>query len=108
MAGLPAILGVPSVNELLPLVDALALGMMGAGACVGGSAIVWIGVDLLRYSSLARSWVGVAIGAGLLLLPSPWLLTFPWHLVGAAICWLVWALYLARMPRLPSAYSEMG
>jgi hypothetical protein len=108
MAALPVVLPLQSVNELLPVVDALALGLLGAGALMGGIVTSWVAVDLIRYSPLNRVWVAMAVAAGGLAMPSPFLLPFPWHLVAAALCWLIWVAYLSRMRRLPSAYPEMG
>jgi hypothetical protein len=107
MAALPAVLPLQSVNELLPLVDSLALGLLGAGALMGGVVVSWNAIDLMRHSPLRRGWVAVAVAAGVLMAPSPFLFPFPWHVVGAAACWLFWTLYLASMHRLPSAYPEM-
>jgi hypothetical protein len=108
MAALPAVLPMQSVNELLPLVDSLALGLLGAGALMGGIVTSWIAIDLMRYSPLQRGWIAAAVAAGVLALPSPFLLPFSWHLIAAALCWLIWVLWLGRMRRLPSAYPEMG
>lgn len=107
MAAAPAALGLPLVNELLPVVDAFALGWLGAGAFMGGIVTLWIGIDLWRFSPLARGALGVALAAGALILPSPFVLPFPWHLLAAALCWLVWTLYLGMRRRLPNAYPEL-
>ncbi len=107
MAALPTILPMRSVNELLPLVDSLALGLLGAGALMGGVVMCWVAADLIQQSPLHRGWLLLLGAAGVLAVPSPFLLPFPWHLLAAAICWLVWALHLAWMRRLPSAYPEL-
>lgn len=108
MAVLPAVLPLQSVNEWLPVVDNLALGLLGAGALMGGVVTIWVAVDLMRTSPLQRGWTALAAAAGALAAPSPFLLPFPWHLVAAAVCWALWVFYLARLRRLPSAYPEMG
>lgn len=108
MAVLPAILPMRSVNELLPLVDSLALGLLGAGALMGGGVMCWVAVDLMRHSPLRRGWLALLLAAGALALPSPFVLPFPWHLLAALGCWLVWALHLAWMRSLPTAYPELG
>lgn len=107
MTALPATLRLPSVNELLTLVDGLALGLLSAGALMAGLATGWVAIDLMRFSPLRRIWVAVAALAGALMIPSPFLLPFPWHLLAAAVCWLVWALYLSGLRRLPSAFPEL-
>ncbi|MBE2237967.1 MAG: hypothetical protein IAE81_09275 [Caldilineaceae bacterium] len=80
--------------------------MLQSGLLVIGATLSIDGVTVWM-AGLSASLALPAIGAGLLLLPSPWLLTFPWHLVAAAVCWLTWALSLARRSRLPSASPEM-
>lgn len=107
MATLPTILPMRSVTELLPLVDSLALGLLGAGALMGGGVMIWVAVDLMRQSPLPRGWLALLLTAGALTLPSPFLLPFPWHLLAAAGCWLIWMLRLAWMQRLPSTYPEL-
>ena len=59
---LPSILPLQSVNELLPLVDGLALGLLGAGAFIGGIVTTWIGVDLMRLSPIAATWCALCVG----------------------------------------------
>lgn len=108
MAALPPILPLQSVNQLLPLVDALALGLLGAGAFMGGAVTTWIAIDLLRLSPIKPAWCGLCAAAGALLIPTPALLPFPWHLLAAALFWLAWCLYLGLRRRLPSAYPEMS
>ncbi len=108
MAALPPILPLQSVNELLPLVDGLALGLLGAGAFMSGLVTVWIGIDLMRFSPLGAGWSALCLAAGALSVPTPFLLPLPWHLVAAAVCWLAWCLYLGLRRRLPSAYPEMS
>lgn len=107
MAALPTILPMRSVNELLPLVDSLALGLLGAGTFMGGVVMCWVAADLMRQSPLHRGWLVLLGVAGMLAAPSPFLLPVAWHLLAAAVCWLLWALYLAWMRRLPSAYPEI-
>jgi len=107
MAALPAALRLPSVNELLMLVDGLALGLLGAGALMTGLATGWVAIDLMRFSPLRRIWVAAVALTGVLMIPSPFLLPFPWHLLAAAVCWLAWTLYLSGLRRLPSAFPEL-
>jgi hypothetical protein len=107
MAALPAALRLPSVNELLMLVDGLALGLLGAGALMTGLATGWVAIDLMRFSPLRRIWVAAVALTGVLMIPSPFLLPFPWHLLAAAVCWLAWTLYLSGLRRLPSTFPEL-
>ncbi|MCS6828872.1 MAG: hypothetical protein NZ553_19835 [Caldilinea sp.] len=106
MAALPAALRLPSVNELLTLVDGLALGLLGVAALLGGVATSWVALDLMRSSPLQKRWVTIAVLAGALMVPSPFLLPFPWHLLAAAICWLVWTLYLGARRCVSAADPE--
>jgi hypothetical protein len=106
MAAPPTILPMRSVNELLPLVDSLALGLFGVSALISGVVMIWVAVDLMRDSPLRRGWLGLLLIAGALLAPSPFLLPYPWHLLAAAGCWLGWALHLAWMRRLPDTPLE--
>ncbi len=107
MAALPPVLPLQNVNDLLPLVDGFALGLLGAGAFMGGVVTTWIGVDLLRLSPIKPVWCALCAAAGVLIIPTPVLLPFPWHLLAAALCWLAWSLFLGLRRRLPSAYPEM-
>ncbi len=91
---------------LTPLVDALALGLIGGGAFMGGLVTLWIGLDLYRQGLLAQRWLALCLLAGLCALPTPFLLPFPYWLIVAALCWWGWALYLAFQSRLPSLYAE--
>jgi hypothetical protein len=103
MTALPATLRLPSVNELLTLVDGLALGLLGVGALLGGVATSWAALALMRFSPLQKRWVTMAALAGALMAPSPFLLPFPWHLLAAAICWWAWTLYLGAPRRRSDA-----
>lgn len=106
MAVLPPAMAQTSATTLAPLVDALALGLIGGGAFMAGIVTVWIGLDLYRQGVLARGWLTLCLGAGLCALPTPFVLPFPYLLAVAALCWWGWALYLAFQPRLPSLYAE--
>ncbi len=106
MAALPAALRLPSVNELLMLVDEFALGLLGVGALLGGITTSWVALELMRFSPLQKRWMTMAALAGALMAPSPFLLPFPWHLLAAAICWLVWTLYLSALPCALGADAE--
>lgn len=103
MTALPAVLPLRSVNELLPLVDGLALGLLGTGASMGGIVTIWIGVDLIRYSPIRAAQCALCVAAGAVIIPSPFLLPFPWHLLAAAFCWLTWCIFLGLRRRLPGA-----
>lgn len=91
---------------LTPLVDALALGLLGAGLMMGGAVTTWLVVDLMRRSVLPRAWLAPLALAGLCLLPSPFLLPNPYLLLAAALCWLIGCGWLATRPRLPSPFVE--
>jgi hypothetical protein len=106
MAVLPPAMRQESATMLTPLVDALALGLIGGGAFMGGIVTLWIGLDLYRQGLLAQRWLALCLLAGLCALPTPFLLPFPYLLIVAALCWWGWALYLAFQSRLPSLYAE--
>lgn len=95
LAMLPAAMMQPTATTLVPLVDALALGLIGGGALIGGAVTAWIGVDLYRRKALSRPWLWLCIGAGLCALPTPLLLPFPYWLLLAALAWWGWSIYLA-------------
>ena len=74
-----------TATTLAPLVDALALGLIGGSALIGGAVTAWIGWDLYAHKALSRTWL--CIGAGLCALPTPLLLPFPYLLLLAALAW---------------------
>lgn len=106
MAVLPPAMRQENATLLAPLVDALALGLIGGGAFMGGIVTFWISLDLYRQGVLATRWLALCLLAGLGALPTPFLLPFPYLLAVAALCWWGWALYLAFQSRLPSLYAE--
>lgn len=106
MAVLPPAMQQTTATTLAPLVDALALGLIGGGAFMGGAVTAWIGVDLYRQRVLAHRWLWLCVLAGLCALPTPFLLPLPYLLLAAALCWWCWSLYLALQPRLPSPFAE--
>lgn len=106
LALLPPVMRQESATMLAPLVDALALGLIGGGAFMGGIVTVWIGLDLYQQGVLARGWLMLCALAGLCAVPTPFLLPFGYLLAVAALAWWGWALYLAFRPRLPSPYAE--
>lgn len=91
---------------LTPLLDALALGLLGAGLMMAGAVTTWLVVDLMRLSVLSRAWLAPLAFAGLCLLPSPFLLPNPYLLLAGALCWLIGCGWLATRPRLPSPFVE--
>lgn len=106
MGVLPPAMRQDNAMQIAPLVDALALGLIGGGAFMGGIVTFWIGLDLYHQRVLARSWLMLCMGAGLCAVPTPFLLPFPYLLLAAALCWWGWALYLTFQSRLPSLYAE--
>lgn len=106
MTVLPPAMRQANATMLVPLVDALALGLIGGGAFTGGVVMLWIGLDLYRQGVLARRWLTFCLVAGFCALPTPFLLPFPYLLAVAALCWWGWALYLALQARLPSRYTQ--
>lgn len=106
MTVLPPVMHQQNVTMLAPLVDALALGLIGGGAFMGGLVTFWIGLDLYRQGVLAKRWLALCLLTGLCALPTPFLLPLPYLLAVAALCWWGWALYLAFQSRLPGLYAE--
>ena len=106
MGGLPVAMAQTDATGFIFLVDTLALGLLGGGCLMGGIVTAWIGLDLYQQRVLARPWAVICIIAGLGAIPSPFLFPFSYHLLVSALCWWVWALYLALLPRLPSPFSE--
>lgn len=96
------------VNEMTPVLDALALGLLGAGLLLGGLVTSWIGWDLLRQRVLPRPWIALFLGAGLCALPSPWLLPSVFHLLAALLFWLISTIWLAARYRRFANEKVMG
>lgn len=108
MGVLPEVLSQEDATVWIVVVDALALNLLGGGCLMGGIATTWIGLDLYRQQVLSRPWVLVCMVAGLCTVPSPFLfpLNYPYHLIPAMLCWLLWSFYLALLPKLPSPFAE--
>jgi hypothetical protein len=88
-------------------VDELALSILSAGFFMGGAVTAWIAVDLARLQKIPRLWLLPGLLAGLLALPSPFLLPNPILLLSAMVLFFVWALLLG-VRRMPAAYAEIG
>lgn len=106
MSVLPIAVAQPAASSSIALVDGLAAGLLGGGAFMAGIATTWIGLELWQQRVLARPWVALCVLAGLFTIPSPFLLPWFYHLLPAALCWWLWSLYLAFLPRLPSPFTE--
>ena len=108
MGVLPTVIQQEDATTWMYVVDSLALNLLGGGCLMGGCVTVWIGVDLYRQQVLKRGWVILCLIAGICVIPSPFLfpLYFVYHLVPALLCWLLWSIYLAFQPRLPTPFPE--
>lgn len=106
MAILPIAVTTVNANEMTPMVDAFALGLIGAGCFMGGTATAWICFDLFQQRLLPGGWILFGFFAGLCALPTPLLLPTPYALFCAWICWLIWSLFLAMHRRLPRPLVE--
>jgi hypothetical protein len=95
-----------AANTLVPLVDALALGLIGAALMMAGSVTAWQALDLYAQKVLPRPWLFLPLLAGLTALPTPLLLPNPLLLYGTLICWLLWCGWLATRRELPSPFPE--
>jgi hypothetical protein len=88
-------------------VDGLALTFLGAGLFMGGGVTAWIALDLGRLQLLPWTWTLPGIGAGLLMLPSPFVLPNPILILPALALFFLWTLIFGMRRRVPSAYPEM-
>jgi hypothetical protein len=105
MAGLPVVFNQPTVAvSLVPVVDALALGLASSGCFMGGAATAWIAWDLIQQKVLSPLWLWLALVAGLVLLPTPFLALHPYILGTSLGFWLAWCFWLSAHRRLPSPF----
>jgi len=107
MAVLPVAFGLGDTAEnLVPLVDAVAMSLVSAGCFMGGLVTSWIAWDLIRQKALARFWLWLLLLAGLALTPAPFVALHPYPLAAALGFWLLGSLWLSTRRRLPSPFSE--
>lgn len=103
---LPIIATRSGVADWLDWVDGLALALLGSALFMAGIVTAWIGYDLWRQEYFPSKWCVLHIAAGLLLVPSPFLFPFYWHLAVSLLFWLAWCAYLATRPQMPHAFPE--
>jgi hypothetical protein len=103
---LPMVAGQPQAAAMVPVIDALALGLLGAGLFMGGGVTLWHLVDLVRLGFLPISWTWPGFAAALCLLPAPWLLPGGLLVLSGSVLWAGWCLFLSTRVRWPSAYAE--
>jgi hypothetical protein len=89
-------------------VDGLALSILGAGFFMGGAVTAWIVLDLALMEKLPRLWLLPGFLAGVLAVPSPFVLPNPLLLTVSALLFLIWALIFAVQRLIPAAYAEMN
>jgi len=106
MAVLPAAMTTAIASEVVRLVDTLALGFMGAALFMGGVVTAWQAYDLAKLGFLPVAWVVPPMLAGLVIVPSPFLLPGGWHIAAAVIVWGGWCLFVVSRRAIPSAYAE--
>lgn len=106
MVLLPHTASLDEAYWLMPLVDSVVLGLLGAALLMGGAVTAWIGWDLSRVEALTWPWGVPPLVAGLLAVPSPFVLPMPWLLVLAGVIWIGWCLFLFSRSEVPNAYSE--
>ncbi|MEM7130290.1 MAG: hypothetical protein AAF702_28455 [Chloroflexota bacterium] len=107
MGTLPRIVMVDDPTIWVQLIDNLALTLLGGGAFMGGVVTLWITVDLLNLRKLTLSWLAPGILAGLALIPSPFLLPSFYHLILAAIFWVIWCIVLIIRRPEPKPFPEL-
>jgi hypothetical protein len=90
------------------LIDGLALTFLGAGLFMGGGVTAWIAVDLGQLKLLPWTWTLPGIGAGFLMLPSPFVLPNPILILPALALLFLWTLIFGIRTRVPAAYPEMA
>jgi hypothetical protein len=95
-------------GEQAAFVDGLALSLLGAGFLMGGGVTAWIAIDLALLQKLPRAWLLPGLLAGLLAIPSPFLLPNKLLLVPAVALFFVWSVLLGMQRTLPAAYTEMS
>lgn len=104
---LPLVVSLEGSSNWVELIDAMALTLLGSGAFMGGVVTLWITLDLFTLKKLTLSWLWPGILTGLALIPSPFLLPFPFHLVFAAMLWILWCLLLIVRGPEPKPYPEI-
>lgn len=103
---LPFAAGHEQATAFVPLVDAIALALLGSGFFMTGIVTAWIVIDLMRLRLLNRWSLLPGLAAGLVYMATPFLLPHFYSLAAGAFLWLVWMLILALRRTLPSAYVE--
>lgn len=95
-----------SAENLVPLVDMLAMSLVSAGCFMGGIITAWVAWDLIRQKVLQKLWLWSLALAGLCIAPTPFL-GFQRYLLAAALCfWLICTLWLSSQRRMPSPFPE--
>ena len=98
---------IESGRELVAFVDGLAMTLCGAGLFMGGIVTAWIGMDLRRMDKLPDGWVLPGILAGLLLIPTPFLLPRMTITLWLALAvFVAWCAVLAFQRKQPAAFPE--
>ena len=107
MVVLPVAIQMENAATYMALLDALALGLIGAGLMMGGIVTAWIALDLWRGGLLSRRWLALFIAAGLCAMPSPFLLpNNPYVFIAGLALWWIGCAWLATRPRMPSPFAE--
>ena len=98
---------IESGGEMAVFVDGLAMTLCGAGLFMGGIVTAWIGLDLRRMDKLPDGWVLPGILAGLLLIPTPFLLPRMTITLWLALAvFVAWCAVLAFQRKQPAAFPE--
>jgi len=98
---------VASGGDLVAFTDGLAMTLFGAGLFMGGIVTAWVGIDLRMVETLPNHWVLPGILAGLLLIPTPFLLPRITLLLWFALAiFVAWCVILAFQRKQPPAFPE--
>lgn len=87
-----------------PIVDALALALLGSGCLMGGATTAWIAYDLICQQRLSRTWLLLPLLSGLCLTLASLLLFNLYLLLASLLCWVIWCIWLSIQRDLPSPF----
>ncbi len=87
-----------------PIVDALALALLGSGCLMGGATTAWIAYDLIRQRHLSVTWLLLPLTSGFCLIFASFFQFNLYLLLTSLLCWLTWCIWLSIQRDLPSPF----